>query len=352
MTFPQFDILIQFQPKESTELKNKNKFILLILENDYFPYFMDWAHTEKFSESITFLTQADMFRFNAEYAGLDILKRLMSDFMNLKLEHHSGINRFRKQIQDIYLNNIELPAALAIGCSYVWNDILRKGQRIHKSKMWASLRKKIIENFKLELITVISDDHYSLYFKEFLSSSAGDVRCLACWRDVRHVIQAIQIFKGSTTEIPSSTSTTTATNVLNEFSTSQIKYSDPYEAMNIMLEYVRKVHPLIVKDSCNGIAKSTILHIADTIETLRSIRKVQSVDITYANEQANILERHLRYIEKETFLYLHGLFEPFVSSEVYVALVSSIRLKQSPAVQKYQRRVSFLQEVGHHCSYF
>lgn len=43
MSFNNFDILSQYFPKESNELKDKNKFPLLVLDNYYLPFFTDWV---------------------------------------------------------------------------------------------------------------------------------------------------------------------------------------------------------------------------------------------------------------------------------------------------------------------
>jgi hypothetical protein len=48
--FPKFEILTQYEPKDSIELKDRNKFPLLVLENYFLPFFLDWVclnHSER-----------------------------------------------------------------------------------------------------------------------------------------------------------------------------------------------------------------------------------------------------------------------------------------------------------------
>jgi hypothetical protein len=331
--FPDFAILPQYDPNESVELKNKNKFILLLLDDEYFTLFMDWAIEEKFSDELTFLIEADTFRFNSQCKDFSTLQRLVDQHNNLNISQH-GLQNYNISLRDILSNNIPLQASLAVACQFVWNDILNKGQYIHKSIVWNSMKKKILENFKIELITVIGDDHYVIYFREFLSKNSGDLRCLSCWQDVRHVISAVQLYKRN--------SFSNAQTTINSIDRA---YSQPYDALNIFLDFIRKIHPLIIRDSCNGLTKSTAIALADIIDTTSSIRRVESVDYIYANDQAENFEKLLRIIERETFQYLQSCFDNFLQSTEYVALVSSMRLKQSKTVQDYQRRIAFLQDV-------
>jgi hypothetical protein len=41
--FPKFEILTQYEAKDSIELKDRNKFPLLILEDYFLPFFLDWV---------------------------------------------------------------------------------------------------------------------------------------------------------------------------------------------------------------------------------------------------------------------------------------------------------------------
>lgn len=201
-TFPFFSILEEYDPDEAFELRGQNRFPLLILDHQFFPMFMDWALScsseDGTGDLVLFLSEADSFRFNTALRsnhrqGIDI-KRLQKLLLNVPsfLEHGEG-HRFLSIAHQVTQMGLSMPALFDASLQFLWNEYVKKGQRIHTSSVWNSIKKKIHAEVSIDLYSIIGDDHYCMYFQTFLSSNEQDVLCLECWKNVRHVIATLQV---------------------------------------------------------------------------------------------------------------------------------------------------------------
>ena len=361
--FPQFDILEQYQSRECLELKNRNKFPLLVLDDTFFTLFADWALECGFNDGLLFLLENDTFRFQKHQPQVvhPLVVRTVIDKLE-KIYKCEVYAKCIKTIRDLASSRICMPAAFASLCSFVWRDFLDRGQRIHKSNVWASFRNKIVESICLDSTAVISDDHHHIYFHQFLSHTKGDTACLACWRDVRHVTAALDQLRkrdsegvGHKSSPPSgaglSTGPTTMSVLLKSHS-AVISESrvDPYECLDILLECMRKLHGLIIRGVCSGPSPHTKILLAESFQKTSSIRHVRSADKDFARDCCDLLEHLLSTLQRECHLYLLQRCEAFRESKEYVALIASVRLGQSEAVERYLRNCAFLQDVSNTCS--
>jgi hypothetical protein len=299
--------------------------------------------SEADGELLQFLFAADKFRFNSTQLRP---KELFHEMEKLKCDYHPYV----QAVKELHANRIEMPAAFCSLCNYLWDLFLTKAQRVHQSSVWPSFSKKIVEGFQVDLPFIITDDHYFGYFKQYLLQSPGDAESLACWRDIRHVLIAIQILKKPNSEQPNSAvpagrrpsvvTTTPPSNITN-----LTNYPQPYEPLSILLECLRKYYTIIIRGVCGGISQATKIRLSDIHQQTSSIRNLKSLDLCYAADCCEVIETTLTIIVGESYQYLQEKYYLYLKSNEYVATIASIRLKQSENVQVYLRKNVFLQEV-------
>jgi hypothetical protein len=262
------------------------------------------------------LLEADKFRFVSPNIHL---KDLISSLDLLQADS----SPYMTAVLDLNLHHINMPAAFASLCAYKWELFLSKAQKIHQSSVWSSFSKKIIEGYQMDLHFVITDDHYSAYFKQYLLHHPGDAESLSCWRDIRHVLSTVQILKKSFSSLTSS-----------------------YEPFSILLECLRKYFTILVRGSCNAITKPTKIKLTDLYQQTNSIRTIQTLDLKYVSECCESIESILTILMGECYQHLLERYQDYLTSNEYVAAVTSIRLRKSETVQLYLRQNVLLGEVS------
>jgi hypothetical protein len=242
-----------------------------------------------------------------------------------------------------------MPASLASICNYAWDSFLSKAQRIHQSQVWSSFTKKIIDGYELDFHFVITDDHYSAYFKQYLLHSPGDAESLSCWRDIRHVLSTIQILKKS----PSASSTTESSTTIRRPSSlsmtpqaNLVSYPQPYEPLSILLECLRKYYTVLIRGSCNAISKATKIRLSDLYQQTNTIRNIKTLDLNFAADCCDSIETSLTILMGECYQYLQERYRQYFKSNEYVSAIASIRLRKSEVVQTYLRQNVFLREIA------
>jgi hypothetical protein len=309
------------------------------------------------------LLEADKFRFVPPQIHL---KDLISSLDILK----SDYSPYVPAVLDLNAHHINMPASLASLCSYSWDLFVSKAQKIHQSSVWSSFSKKIIEGYQMDLHFVVTDDHYSAYFKQYLLHSPGDAESLSCWRDIRHVLSTLLILKKppphSSTTSSSSSSSSSPSSSLNSKKYSSytptlasptssssltssnplINYPHPYEPLSILLECLRKYFTLLIRGTCNAITQSTKIKLTALSQQTNSIRTIQSLDLSYAAECCVSIESVLTILMGECYQHLLERYEEYLLSNEYIAAIASIRLRQSEIVQLYLRQNVFLGEVS------
>jgi hypothetical protein len=294
------------------------------------------------------LLEADKFRFVQSNIRI---QDFLANFQILD-EHIPYLT----SVMDLDQHHIDMPAALASICNYAWNVFLSKAQRIHQSQVWSSFTKKIIDGYELDYHFVITDDHYSAYFKQYLLHFPGDAESLSCWRDIRHVLSTIQILKTKppATETnstirrgPSNLSTNSST--LSRTMTTQSNlttYPQPYEPLSILLECLRKYYSILLRGSCSAISKATKIRLSDLYQQTNSIRNIKTLDLNFAADCCESIETSLTILMGECYQYLQERYRQYFTSNEYVSAIASIRLRKSDIVQSYLRQNVFLREIA------
>jgi hypothetical protein len=317
-SFPFFSILEEYDPQEALELRGQNRFPLLILDDQFFPMFMDWALSCEQREGastgdlVLFLSETDSFRFNTALRSnhrhrIDIprLQRLLQSVPSFARQKEG--KHFLSVAQHVEKMGMSLPALFDGSLQFLWEEFVQKGQRIHESVVWNSFKKKINAEVSIDLYSLISDDHYCIYFETFLSSDEHDVLCLTCWKNVRHVIATLQVLK-----LPDSSSGAHTRGFLQGRRMEEVKldhpmgsgtsnthFTKPYEALEVMLECVLKYHDYIVRGNCSGISHPTKMQLMGVMEKNRVIRgQVKSLDVQFTLKLCNSIEELFFAIEK------------------------------------------------------
>lgn len=209
-TFPFFSILEEYEPQEALELRGQNRFPLLILDHQFFPMFLDWAlscsNEDGTGDLVLFLSEADSFRFNTALRsnhrhGIDVA-RLRKLLLNTSSFLENGEGHYILSLaQQVTERGMSMPALFDAPLQCLWEEFVKKGQLIHQSTVWSSIKKKIHAEVSIDLYSIVGDDHYCVYFESFLSSNAQDVLCLECWKNVRHIIATLQVSLDNSTFI-------------------------------------------------------------------------------------------------------------------------------------------------------
>jgi hypothetical protein len=273
---------------------------------------------------ILFLCEHDSFRFNTatttsttatpatatatlkssssqrnESIDIHKLKTLLCGLPSfLSLEDGQEFITVIQQVSDM---GMHIPALYDAAIQFLWEDFVQKSQRIHMSPVWNSMKKKINDEVSIDFHTVISDDHNSVYFENFLSSDEKDVLCLQCWQNVRHIIATLQVLK-----IPDPRSGSRGfMHVLRKedhpigSGTSITHFTKPFEALDVMLECIVQYHEYIVRWGCNGVSKNTRVKVVEIMEKNKSIRgQIKSLDNEFVMELCISIEELFLTIEK------------------------------------------------------
>lgn len=358
--FPHFETLCQYERSECAEfLDLPYKTLLLMLDDEYFPFLLDWAQTEGISNAILFLLEADALRFNhATSPRQPRLHRLINSFFDIPHAPSDAvaIRHMHEVYEDISSHRIPLNCLLSMACDIAWKSLIIKSQSLPQSNVWPSIRRSVVGDYRIELFNVLTDDYSIKYYEKFVSRNVGDSGSLKCWQQVRHVLQTLQIFKASNAPQPTITPTrgrhgSVILRTASIGSTSSghngeaAIYAMPYDALNILLDCLRQMHQYILRHNCNGPSDVCRLDLAALVETTNPIRNVEVLDLKYVNEVIASAEKTIRTIERETFQHLQQGYDAFLSSNEFVEFVAEYRIQRSDQVQNYVRRVAFLEEV-------
>ena len=303
--------------------------------------------------------------------------------------------------EDCVSNELHGRRLLSAACTYLFNTLSAHAQGIRKSATWSSLRKAILGDYTVDLLTIISDCASCAFFEEYLlgvSSSLSaasaavtvtvtvtvrpvtvtavtyghntDTNCLKCWREARNIQMMLKIFLGgsggnssnssNSSRYPTATPLTPAATSAATISAATVPVPVPvtrfrgheYAALEMLIEFVLHLHRHITSHSTDhGVSTSTKLSISAVIETVTCIRDPHSLDREYAVHLLSSLDDLVLTMERETFLHLQTKFNGFLSSDTYVAWVArSTRMHASRQIQDHRRKVSFLNEVSYSCS--
>jgi len=311
-----------------------------------------------------FLIEADTFRFNNNVVQVskDIhylnqtMRRLVGVFNGLiegeEVPDRSCIEAVCRSCLD---NHIPLQCLISNLCNVVWGVVTRKLRDIRYN---TSFRKHIINDYKIELITVVNNKVYHYFYHKFLwRMSVHDSNCLSCWHVVKGVLGALQKYKlkdvsntsGGNIKVRNSIFQRTA-----ELSVSRGKvtycYENIYEALSLLLQNIKSVSQYIHRhdNTCSGISHDSAMGYYAVVDEVASLApdETESLDVKYANELISTIDILLSTMERDAFQYLQSTFDGFLASTEFLELVAFQRAAASVSTCGYLSRVHFLCDVS------
>lgn len=193
----------------------KSMLELLLLEDSFLPLVMNWAAEEDWSDLLLFLLETDSLRFPSILAekGTSNKSRFIQDpcaitrIVNSYIISNKDEKKSRKvgdllslekaySIKKLMSYGIPLAAVFSVICDRTWQRIMKLGENLPSKKcIWSALRKSVVEEMKLELVTVMKKENYRSFLIRFLQSSPAESACLHCCLQVRDILDALEKFK-------------------------------------------------------------------------------------------------------------------------------------------------------------
>ena len=234
------------------EFENNSLPLLLLLDENLFPQFLEWSAAQGWSHLVLFLLESDSLRFRQE-AGFGtsskanfnlqstMLRQLTNNFEvndeddNLcsPSSSSSSSSSSHKQLlcksqvqalKRITDARIPLHAVFSAICDIVWDELVIAASYITKYPIWTSIRKSIISRESVSddtggamgLSAILTADplyqfgespsadadmehrklsslsHYRNYFDRFLRNDPPGLVSLQCWLRVRQLLTAIE----------------------------------------------------------------------------------------------------------------------------------------------------------------
>lgn len=158
----------------------------LLLDDRYFPYFLDFALSANdvgLSDTILFLLGADRLRFPTEGSGcmetMDVAEQYIKNHAALR-----GLTPLRclQQLSALSACRVPLVATLAVPCDLIWKEYERcLGQVYSDSAAAAPLKKKIINNAEMSLLSIVASVELRPYFEKFIGGNKELIACYNSW---------------------------------------------------------------------------------------------------------------------------------------------------------------------------
>jgi hypothetical protein len=165
----------------------------LLVDDSYFPYFLDYAvsgQSNGLGDIILFLLGADRLRFSANANQLDTSGCMEAmDVAESYMRVHPNLQDLTPlprlaQLGELCACRVPLVATLAAPCDLIWREYERRLGRIYTDNSAAGnpLKKKIIDNEELSLLTIVSSAEWKRYFEQFIRADRGMWACYSSWR--------------------------------------------------------------------------------------------------------------------------------------------------------------------------
>lgn len=186
------------------EFENDALSLILMLDDNLFPQFLEWAGSQGWADLVIFLLETDFLRFRSDDAfqkdNLNVQSSLISRLADFTMERTGVLGSFHKILSDEQIeslkrlgdSHIPLNSVFSHVCDYVWQDVISRGRAITTSSMWPSLRKFIVSDVKMSVGKVLGDLTNRKFFERFLQEDPADLSCLQCWISVRRIFNAVE----------------------------------------------------------------------------------------------------------------------------------------------------------------
>lgn len=183
------------------ELDNHPLSLLLLLNQDYFFQFLEWAQQMGWVEAILFLMEADMLRFKTD--GRFRVREKISLSQSYHFLSNGNKNSLKRYfplpppqlsaVRRLVESKIPLAAGFSHICDTIWKGLLRQGSMLSTTQnaVWPSLRKFLLEKFNISMEDVLIDPNKRKYFEKFLQADPADLASLQCLVAVQRILDEL-----------------------------------------------------------------------------------------------------------------------------------------------------------------
>lgn len=173
----------------------------LLIDDKYFPYFLDFAMTAEdtgLGDIILFLLGADRLRFAPDEGSgcmetIDVAEQYIISHPALRalvpgkcLQELSALRSWR----------VPLVAKLAVPCDLIWAAYETRLLQVYGQSIAAApLKKRIINNEELSLLSIVSSTDWKAYFERFIEGSKELMACYNSWNVAVACIENIRYLR-------------------------------------------------------------------------------------------------------------------------------------------------------------
>ena len=210
------DFYCQMNVMRKQGLTSNCEILLLLLDDNFLPYFMEWTSHDNLSDLILFLLECDIFRFKSDPSTIILnFERLVSTYLR---SNSNLIRILPQQVSSLILDSLKIgipiPSILAVACEIVWEELFTRilHDNISSSMSWNALRRSIVGDFKVELLTILMEDSFRIFLEEFSLDRPSDLAALYIWKETRSILDALEHYKIGCEDNQKSSTTSTTTN--------------------------------------------------------------------------------------------------------------------------------------------
>ena len=159
----------------------------LLVDDNYFPYFLDYAmcgEQNGLGDIILFLLGSDRLRFHSPNVGCAEAIHIAEQYLHAHPNLAKLVPSCRlKELQVLSSYNVPLVAALAVPCDLLWKEFEKRLSSIYTDGAIAGthLKKKITNDEELSLLSIMSSNKWKHYFELFIRDDQALCACYKCW---------------------------------------------------------------------------------------------------------------------------------------------------------------------------
>lgn len=379
--------------------------LYLFFEKTSFPLLFEYALEEGCDQLVMFLMEADLLRSNESGNNKGEKRDFSKDYLRVYETYLSreGPVLDCAQTHDIALETgikvhidtgIPFPTVYTKLCDVVWHELLKKMQKLPKSALWSNVRTNIIDDRRsIELINLLERPHFRYFFERYVfKNKEEDVLGIHYLTDMSKLMKFYFMSNGSrgggifgaTLSYASSSGSDKLLRAIHEKciegsilqhtsifgrkeDNPQSYYDDDKDECGwdecdqflALLGKARKIHELYYPSTTEFTTQKRSSYVTCLSEThclefgallneCATVREgdVESIDPAFAIELLKKFEKTLKAGENEVFQYFQKTIDHFFESNDYVMMIALEKAINTPAVQEYSSKVSFLENTS------